>query len=128
MVSIRPDEISAILKQQIADYDKSVSVSNVGTVLQIGDGIARIHGLAGARYNELLEFHGGAMGLALNLEEDSVGAIIVGDYAVGIADALPVEMRDNGVEDFGRAHSLAYYGIWGAGIIESGHSYILETA
>lgn len=55
-------------------------------------------------------------------------ALFVGDYAVGMAEALPVEMRDNGVEDFGRKHSIAYYGIWGAGLIEAGHSLILETA
>ena len=53
MVSIRPDEISSILKQQIADYDKSVSVSNVGTVLQIGDGIARVYGLETVSYTHL---------------------------------------------------------------------------
>ena len=56
MVSIRPDEISSILKQQIADYDKSVSVSNVGTVLQIGDGIARVYGLEKVMAGELVEF------------------------------------------------------------------------
>ena len=56
MVSIRPDEISSILKQQITDYDQSVSVSNVGTVLQIGDGIARIYGLDQVMAGELLEF------------------------------------------------------------------------
>ncbi len=55
MVSIRPDEISAILKQQIEDYDKSVSVSNVGTVLTVGDGIARVYGLQQAMAGELLE-------------------------------------------------------------------------
>ena len=57
MVSIRPDEISSILKQQIADYDKSVSVSNVGTVLQIGDGIARVYGLEKVMAGELVEFN-----------------------------------------------------------------------
>ena len=59
MVSIRPDEISSILKQQITDYDQSVSVSNVGTVLQIGDGIARIYGLDQVMAGELLEFDDG---------------------------------------------------------------------
>ena len=55
-------------------------------------------------------------------------SIAVGDYAVGMAEALPVEMRDDGVTDFGRQHSIAYYGIWGTGLIETGHSAILETA
>ena len=79
MVSIRPDEISAILKQQIADYDKSVSVSNVGTVLQIGDGIARVYGLEQAMAGELVQFEDGTEGIALNLEEDNVGVVLMGE-------------------------------------------------
>jgi len=79
MVSIRPDEISAILKQQIADYDKSVSVSNVGTVLQIGDGIARIYGLEQVMAGELVQFEDGTEGIALNLEDDNVGAVLMGE-------------------------------------------------
>ena len=79
MVSIRPDEISAILKQQIEDYDKSVSVSNVGTVLTVGDGIARVYGLQQAMAGELLEFEDGTEGIALNLEDDNVGAVLMGE-------------------------------------------------
>ncbi len=79
MVSIRPDEISAILKQQIADYDKSVSVSNVGTVLQIGDGIARVYGLEEVMAGELVQFEDGTEGIALNLEDDNVGAVLMGE-------------------------------------------------
>ncbi|MFN9922514.1 MAG: F0F1 ATP synthase subunit alpha [Cyanobacteriota bacterium] len=79
MVSIRPDEISAILKQQIADYDKSVSVSNVGTVLQIGDGIARVYGLEQVMAGELVQFEDGTEGIALNLEDDHVGAVLMGE-------------------------------------------------
>jgi F-type H+-transporting ATPase subunit alpha len=79
MVSIRPDEISAILKQQIADYDKSVSVSNVGTVLQIGDGIARVYGLEQVMAGELVQFEDGTEGIALNLEDDNVGAVLMGE-------------------------------------------------
>ncbi|MBM5799241.1 MAG: F0F1 ATP synthase subunit alpha [Cyanobacteria bacterium K_DeepCast_35m_m2_023] len=79
MVSIRPDEISAILKQQIEDYDKSVSVSNVGTVLQIGDGIARIYGLQQVMAGELVQFEDGTEGIALNLEDDNVGVVLMGE-------------------------------------------------
>ena len=79
MVSIRPDEISAILKQQIEDYDKSVSVSNVGTVLQVGDGIARVYGLEQVMAGELLEFEDGTEGIALNLEDDNVGVVLMGE-------------------------------------------------
>lgn len=79
MISIRPDEISSIIRQQIEQYDQSVKVSNVGTVLQVGDGIARIYGLEQAQAGELLEFVDGTIGIALNLEEDNVGAVLMGD-------------------------------------------------
>ena len=79
MISIRPDEISSIIRQQIESYDQEVQVSNVGTVLQVGDGIARIYGLDQAMAGELLEFEDGTVGIALNLEEDNVGAVLMGN-------------------------------------------------
>ena len=79
MVAIRPDEISNIIRQQIEQYDQDVKVSNVGTVLQVGDGIARMYGLDQAMSNELLEFEDGTIGIALNLEEDNVGAVLMGE-------------------------------------------------
>ncbi|BEV36745.1 F0F1 ATP synthase subunit alpha [Synechococcus sp. M16CYN] len=90
MVSIRPDEISAILKQQIEDYDKSVSVTNVGSVLQVGDGIARVYGLQQAMAGELLEFEDGTEGIALNLEDDNVGAVLMGE-GLGIQEGSTVK-------------------------------------
>jgi F-type H+-transporting ATPase subunit alpha len=90
MVSIRPDEISAILKQQIEDYDKSVSISNVGTVLQVGDGIARVYGLEQAMAGELLQFEDGTEGIALNLEDDNVGAVLMGE-GLGIQEGSTVK-------------------------------------
>ena len=90
MVSIRPDEISSILKQQITDYDQSVNVSNVGTVLQIGDGIARIYGLDQVMAGELLEFEDGTEGIALNLEDDNVGAVLMGE-ALGVQEGSNVK-------------------------------------
>ena len=90
MVSIRPDEISAILKQQIEDYDKSVSVSNVGTVLTVGDGIARVYGLQQAMAGELLEFEDGTEAIALNLEDDNVGAVLMGE-GYGIQEGSTVK-------------------------------------
>ncbi|WP_269621793.1 F0F1 ATP synthase subunit alpha [Prochlorococcus marinus] len=90
MVSIRPDEISSLLKKQIADYDKSVSVSNVGTVLQIGDGIARVYGLEKAMAGELVEFEDGTEGIALNLEDDNVGAVLMGE-GLGIQEGSTVK-------------------------------------
>lgn len=79
MVSIRPDEISNIIRQQIEQYDQQVKVDNVGTVLQVGDGIARVYGLEQAMAGELLDFEDGTVGIALNLEEDNVGAVLMGD-------------------------------------------------
>mgnify|MGYP001455521811 FL=1 len=89
MVSIRPDEISAILKQQIEDYDKSVSVSNVGSVLQVGDGIARVYGLQQVMAGELVEFEDGTEGIALTLEDDNVGAVLMGE-GLGIQEGSTV--------------------------------------
>ena len=89
MVSIRPDEISAILKQQIEDYDKSVSVSNVGSVLQVGDGIARVYGLQQVMAGELVEFEDGTEGIALNLEDDNVGIVLMGQ-GLGIQEGSTV--------------------------------------
>ncbi|MDX2100819.1 MAG: F0F1 ATP synthase subunit alpha [Leptolyngbyaceae cyanobacterium bins.59] len=79
MVSIRPDEISNIIRQQIEQYNQDVKVSNVGTVLQVGDGIARVYGLDGVMASELLEFEDGTVGIAFNLEEDNVGVVLMGN-------------------------------------------------
>jgi F-type H+-transporting ATPase subunit alpha len=80
-VAVRGDEISRILQQQIAGFDETVTAQNVGTVIEVGDGIARIWGLSNAMYSELLEFpKSNVRALALNLEEDTVGAIILGPY------------------------------------------------
>jgi len=89
MVSIRPDEISSIIRQQIEQYDRSVKVSNVGTVLSVGDGIARIYGLDKVMASELLEFEDGTIGIALNLEEDNVGAVLMGE-GLGIEEGSTV--------------------------------------
>ena len=79
-MSIRPDEISAILKTQIKNFDSKLEASEVGMVIEVGDGIARVHGLQNTMVNELLEFPGGVKGMAQNLEEDNIGCIILGEY------------------------------------------------
>ncbi|GGN93339.1 F0F1 ATP synthase subunit alpha [Saccharibacillus kuerlensis] len=79
-MSIRPDEISTLIKSQIEQYQNDIEVAEVGTVIQIGDGIARAHGLDNVMSGELLEFSNGIMGMALNLEEDNVGIVILGPY------------------------------------------------
>ncbi|HKT12243.1 MAG TPA: F0F1 ATP synthase subunit alpha [Terriglobia bacterium] len=80
MAKIRPDEITGIIREQIENFDRTVSVSEVGTVMSVGDGVARIHGLENVMATELLELPHGVSGLALNLEEDQVSAVLLGDY------------------------------------------------
>ena len=82
MVAIKPDEISAIIKDKIQNYETLTEISNVGSVLEVGDGIARVYGLRNAMSNELVEFDDGkgTLGITLNLEEDNVGVVILGEY------------------------------------------------
>ena len=79
MVEIKPDEISAILRQQLSNFNASASLEEVGTVLQVGDGIARVYGLNNVRSGELVEFDNGVKAIALNLEEDNVGVVLMGE-------------------------------------------------
>lgn len=79
MVNIKPDEISAILRQQLSNFNTSAELEEVGTVLQAGDGIARIYGLSNVGSGELVEFENGVRAIALNLEEDNVGAVLMGE-------------------------------------------------
>jgi len=81
MVAIKPDEISAILRQQLSNFNASADLEEVGTVLQVGDGIARVYGLNGVRSGELVEFENGVKAIALNLEEDNVGVVLMGESA-----------------------------------------------
>ena len=78
-MNLRPEEISSVIKEQIKNYSTKLEVSDVGTVIQVADGIARIHGLQKAMQGELLEFPGEVYGMVLNLEEDNVGAVLLGD-------------------------------------------------
>ena len=78
-MNLRPEEISAVIKEQIEKYSDKLDVSSVGTVIQVADGIARIHGLDKAMQGELLEFPGGVYGMVMNLEEDNVGAVLLGE-------------------------------------------------
>ncbi len=80
-MATRGEDIVSILKQQIEQFGTAVTMVDVGTVIEVGDGIARIHGLSSAKYNELLQFPNDIIGIALNLEEDSVSAVVLGDYA-----------------------------------------------
>ena len=81
MAQIRADEISRLLREEIENYDKAVNVAETGSVISVGDGIARVYGLENVMSGELIEFKGGLSGIALNLEEDQVGAVLLGEYS-----------------------------------------------
>ncbi|MGM9571322.1 MAG: F0F1 ATP synthase subunit alpha, partial [bacterium] len=80
-MNLRPEEVTALIKQQIANYEKKLEAEYVGTVIELGDGIARIYGLENAMAGELLEFPGDTYAMALNLEEDNVGCVFLGPYS-----------------------------------------------
>ncbi|MBW4518390.1 MAG: F0F1 ATP synthase subunit alpha [Scytolyngbya sp. HA4215-MV1] len=132
MVSIRPDEISNIIRQQIEQYDQDLKVSNVGTVLQVGDGIARIYGLDRVMAGELLEFEDGSIGIALNLEEDNVGAVLMSDGR-GIQEGSTVtatkRIAEVPVGDalIGRVVDALARPIDGKGEIQSGETRLIES-
>ena len=90
MTDVRPDEVSAILREQLANVKTEAELEEVGTVLQIGDGVARIYGLTQVESGELLEFKNGLTGLVLNLEEDNVGAVLLG-HSKGIKEGDSVK-------------------------------------
>src|SRR3979490_3233831 len=81
MAQIRADEISRVLQAEIENFDAVANVSETGSVISVGDGIARIYGLENVMAGELIEFKGGVSGIALNLEEDQVGGVLLGDYS-----------------------------------------------
>src|SRR5467141_2225565 len=89
-MQIKAEEISSIIKEKIKGFDKQVDVKETGSVIQVGDGIAKVYGLDGAMAGEMLEFPGGLYGIALNLEEDNVGAVLMGDD-VGVKEGDPVK-------------------------------------
>ena len=76
-MNLKPEEISSVIKEQIKNYSKKLETSEVGTVIQVADGIARVHGLENAMQGELLEFPGDVYGMVMNLEEDNVGAVLL---------------------------------------------------
>ncbi|MGH9666454.1 MAG: F0F1 ATP synthase subunit alpha, partial [Bryobacteraceae bacterium] len=81
MAQIRADEIARVLRDEIENYEQAVNVAETGSVISVGDGIARIYGLERVMAGELIEFPHGVSGIALNLEENQVGAVLLGDYA-----------------------------------------------
>ncbi|HUS88990.1 MAG TPA: F0F1 ATP synthase subunit alpha [Desulfosporosinus sp.] len=96
-MNLRPEEISSIIKQQIERYETAVDIVDVGTVIQVGDGIARVYGLEKAMAGELLEFPGDVYGMAMNLEEDNIGCVILGSF-LGIKEGDQVKRTSRIVE------------------------------
>jgi len=132
MINIRPDEISNIIRQQIESYDQEVQIENVGTVLQVGDGIARVYGLEQAMAGELLEFEDKTVGIALNLENDNVGAVLMGtglDILEGSAVRSTGKIAQVPVGEgfLGRVVNALAVPIDGKGDIASSESRLVES-
>lgn len=131
-MQIRPEEISSIIKKQIENYHLGLDVYEVGTVVYIGDGIARVHGLENAMAGELLEFPGSVFGMVLNLEEDSIGAVILGDFT-GIKEGDTVKRTGRitqvpvGEELIGRVVNALGQPIDGKGPIDAKHFRNIES-
>ena len=131
-MQIKAEEISSIIKEKIKGFDQQVDVSQTGSVIQVGDGIAKIYGLDGAMAGEMLEFPGGLYGIALNLEEDNVGAVLMGDD-VGIKEGDPVKRTGRiaeipvGEALIGRVVNAIGQPIDGKGPINSQHSSCIEV-
>ncbi len=131
-MQIKAEEISSIIKEKIKGFDKQVDVSQTGSVIQVGDGIAKIYGLDGAMAGEMLEFPGGLYGIALNLEEDNVGAVLMGED-VGIKEGDTVKRTGRiaeipvGEALIGRVVNAIGQPIDGKGSINSNRSSLIEV-
>ncbi|HOO38910.1 MAG TPA: F0F1 ATP synthase subunit alpha [Deltaproteobacteria bacterium] len=130
-MQIRAEEISKIIKDQIKGYEKEIDVAETGTILSVGDGIARIYGLRNVMSSELIEFPGGVMGMALNLEEDNVGCVLFGE-TVGIKEGDQVKRTKRIVEIpvgenvLGRVVNAIGEPIDGKGPIESSENRVVD--
>ena len=132
MINIRPDEISSIIREQIEQYDQDVKVDNIGTVLQVGDGIARVYGLDQVMSGELLEFEDNSFGIALNLENDNIGVVLMGNGR-GIVEGASVKCTGRisqipvGEGFLGRVVNPLGVPIDGKGDISSTETRLLES-
>nr|AIA61259.1 ATP synthase CF1 alpha subunit [Cyanidiaceae sp. MX-AZ01] len=132
MVNLRPDEISSMIREQIEQFSQQVQVSNVGTVMQVGDGIARVYGLNDVMAGELLEFADGTIGIALNLESDHVGAVLMGNGR-NILEGSQVKSSGQiaqvavGEELLGRVVNALVQPIDGKGAIETKQTRLIES-
>jgi len=131
MAQIRADEISRLLREEIDNYERAVNVAETGSVISVGDGIARVYGLENVMAGELIEFKGGVSGIALNLEEDQVGAVLLGEFA-GIKEGDEVRRTGRimsvpvGEAMVGRVVNALGQPIDGKGPIETKEFYAIE--
>ncbi len=131
MADVRPEEISAILRRQLSGFENDADIYEVGTVLQVGDGVARVYGLTKVMMSELVEFPNGVMGMALNLEEDNVGVVLFGeDRSVKEGDSVKrtgkIASVPVGKELLGRVVNPLGQAIDGKGAIKTSHTYPVE--
>ena len=132
MINIRPDEVSSIIRDEIADFDTAVKVDNIGTVLQVGDGIARVYGLDQVMSGELLEFEDNSFGIALNLESDNIGVVLMGNGR-GVVEGASVKCTGRisqipvGEAFLGRVVNPLGIPIDGKGEISSTQTRLLES-
>ena len=131
-MSVKASEISDLIRQRIEKFSSASEARNVGTVVSVTDGITRIHGLADVRYGEMIEYPGGVFGLALNLEQDSVGAVVLGEYK-GIREGDTVKTTGRilevpvGPELLGRVVDALGNPIDGKGAIKATRTSPIET-
>ena len=131
-MAIRPEEITSILEQELRSFDRKVTEEHVGTVIQVGDGIARVYGLPDCQVGEMLEFPGGVIGLALNLEEDSIGAVLIGESG-NVKEGDPVKETGRIIEVpvgkalLGRVVNALGQPVDGQGIINAEAFQLIET-
>jgi F-type H+-transporting ATPase subunit alpha len=132
MINIRPDEISSIIRDEIANFSGNVKANNVGTVLQVGDGIARVYGLDDVMSGELLEFEDNSFGIALNLENDNIGVVLMGNGR-GVVEGASVKCTGRisqvpvGEGFLGRVVNALGIPIDGKGDIASVETRLLES-
>jgi len=132
MIKISPSEVVSIIRQQIDEYDTSIAVDEIGTVLQVGDGIARIYGLDDVMAGELVEFDEGTVGIALNLENDNVGVVLMGN-GLNILEGSKVKATGKiaeitvGDSVLGRIVNALAKPIDGKGALEGGETRLIES-
>ena len=125
MADVKPAEVSAILRQQLSGFKSESELEEVGTILQVGDGIARVYGLTNAQSGELIEFENGVQAIVLNLEEDNVGAVLLGP-SKGLKEGDTVK-RTNRIASVKVGEGMLGRVLYGVGAVSYTHLRAHET-